>query len=114
LDAPPLKPDDVLEFTDEEGEVDPVLVLSLVVDLLLDPPLNPPLVVPPEDVLVEGLVFELEPGLVNDPDLTDVLGALPVLFPEDFVAYAIELFATKSNAIIIVMIFLFTLTSPSR
>ncbi|WP_090790538.1 hypothetical protein [Paenibacillus sp. GP183] len=103
MDAPPLKPDDGLGFTDEEGELDPWLVLPLVVDLLLDPL--------PGDVLVEGLVFELDPGEVeNVPDLTEVLGALPVLFPEDFVvAYAIELFATKSKATIIVKIFFFTL-----
>jgi hypothetical protein len=90
LDAPPLKPADELEFTDEEGEVDPVLVVLvvlLVVGLLLDPPLKLLPEVLPEDVLVEGLVFELEPGLVeNDPDLTEVLGALPVLRPEDFAA----------------------------
>lgn len=111
MDAPPLKPDDELEFTEEEGALELGLVLSLVVDLLLDPPLKPPPEELPGDVLVEGLVFELDPGEVeNVPDLTEVLGALPVLFPEDFVvAYAIELFATKSKATIIVKIFFFTL-----
>lgn len=78
FDDPPLNPDDEFEFTEELGVLVPDVDLSFTVDLLLAPPLKLLF-----DELDEGLVFVLDPGLVeNVPDLTDVLGALP----EDFAA----------------------------